>query len=83
MEDEYLEDAAFLPDVDEADTAFSADFDPGEAGQPYLKLTLPAWACAAEMEPAPDPEPELVWDKPLLTHEEFMAKYGLKGQGAE
>ena len=73
--DEYREDAAFLPDVDEADTAFSADFDPGEAGTPYPKLTLPAWARGADPEPAPEP----VWDRPLLTPEAFMAKYGLKG----
>jgi hypothetical protein len=77
MDDEYLEDAAFLPDVDEADTAFSADFDPSEAGQPYLKLALPSWARGVEAGPAPTPEP--VRETPLLTADEFVAKYGLKG----
>lgn len=48
----YDEDAAFLPDVDEADTAFSADFDPSEAGKPY-------WEPAAAPEPgAPLMTPE-------------------------
>ncbi len=32
---------------------------------------------APELEPAPHPAPEPVWDKPLLTAEEFIAKYHL------
>ncbi len=70
MDDEYLDDAAFY------------DGPTGDEGKPYMRLTEPRWLrellAVPEPDPEPPPAPEPVWDKPLLTAEEFMAKYNLK-----
>lgn len=54
----------------------------GDEGKPYLQLTEPRWLreMLAVPEPLPPRVPEPVWDKPLLTAEEFMQKYHLNGR---
>lgn len=87
MDDEFYEDADFLPDVD-ADEAAFYDGPTGEEGKLYDQIGISSDQLLGKLgqmfgplddEPAPPPAPEPVWDKPLLTPEEFMAKYGLKG----
>lgn len=79
MEDDYLEDAAFYDGLED------------DPGTPYLEITPPRWPggepVAEVTMPTPAPVPPWLRVPPaappppprLLTPEEFMAKYGLKG----
>lgn len=75
-EEEYLDDAAFYD---------NEGFD--EPGTPYAPLRTPAWLAdllagpTIVEEPPAEPAPDPVWDKPLLTAEEWIAKYGWGGTG--
>jgi hypothetical protein len=77
-----VDEEQFYAGDDFADAEFY-DGPTGDEGKPYMRITESVWLrallAAPESEPAPPTAPEPVWDKPLLTAEEFMAKYGLKG----
>jgi len=70
-----MDEEQFYEGDDFAEDAEFHDGPTGDEGQPYMALNLPAWALAPPPEPEPEPAP--VRDKPLLTAEEFMAKYNL------
>lgn len=78
-----MDEEQFYAGDDFADEAEFYDGPTGEEGKPYYQIVEPVWLRALlarpEPEPAPPPPPDPVWDKPLLTAEEFMQKYHLNG----
>jgi hypothetical protein len=76
-----MDEDHFYAGDDFADDAEFYDGPTGDEGKPFMQLAEPRWLrellAAPEPEPAPPPAPEPVWDKPLLTAEEFVKKYHL------
>lgn len=82
-----IDDESYEGDEFAADADFY-DGPTGDEGKPYDQLGVSPDQLLARLgtmfgpiDEAPAPAPEPVWDRPLLTPEEFMAKYGLKGGG--
>ncbi len=82
-----MDEEQFHEGDDFADDAEFYDGPTGDEGKPYMLFAEPRWLrellAAPEPEPVSPSAPEPVWDKPLLTAEEFMAKYNLTSPAQE